>query len=117
MYKVIIDSIKEDGWISCAVDREEGRIRCAFNPCNSLQDVLNFIEKHAPGYDCQEVSQQVQAIWQKDIIEKFKCAQAALEAQRELEQKLSEAEELTRLEIQYAEEQAWIENTVRDLFR
>lgn len=109
-----IDSINAQGCFSVYIDKDGVKHRCAFAPGDWGQ-LINFVESN--GRDFEDIANEVNLIWTKEKIESRKWFNIETEAWDINEQLDQEKADQARLEVQYAEEQAWIENTVRDLFR
>lgn len=112
-----IDTVRPEGTFSCFVNVATGRIRRAFNPTHTIEDVINFFSRHDPNTDHAEDIQTVVDLWTDEVVSTFRAGVAAQEAAQEAERILQKAEAETRQELLWAEEQAHIENTIRELLK
>lgn len=112
LYNIEIDSINAQGCFSVCINKDGINHRCAFAPGDWSQ-LINFVESN--GCDFEAIANEVNLIWTKEKIESRKWFNIETEAWDINEQLGQEKADQARLEIQYAEEQAWIENTVRTI--
>lgn len=86
----------------------------AFTP-GQIFEIQQYVQEKLPGFDLTETLNDVNKIWTEEVISQYNEVMMARAQQEEMEYIQAHAARQKRLEIQYAEEQAWIENTVRTI--
>lgn len=102
-----IDNIKDNGTFSCCVNK----CRRAFTPGDNLVDVINFLNEQGLNVDHSEDIKLVTELWTEEIVQTFKVKAA----EQELKEKMQQIEAVAKQELWKAEEQAHIENIIREV--